>query len=165
MDYDACGRSGELANAFPYDPKRDCFTCPAGKVLTRHARMDRGSGVITHVYHSGKTTCSKCPLRSQCAPAGARAEWRRSVTRTEEPAATTAFENKMATEEAQKIYARRSQIVEFPHAWIKERCRLRQFRCRGRLKVTMEATWACLSYNLARWFSIRRKSNMELAHA
>jgi hypothetical protein len=166
VDYDACGRSGEfLASAFPYDPKRDCFTCPAGKALTRHARMDRGNGVITHVYHAGKTACCECPLRSQCAPAGARAGWRRSVTRTEEPAATTAFKAKMATEEAQQIYAQRSQIAEFPHAWIKERCGLRQFRCRGRLKVTMEATWACLSYNLARWFSIRRRFNMELAYA
>jgi len=34
----------------------------------------------------------------------------------------------------------RSQIAEFPHAWIKERCGLRQFRCRNRLKVAMEAT-------------------------
>jgi len=42
------------------------------------------------------------------------------------------------------------------HAWIKERCGLRQFRCRGRLKATMEATWACLTYNLMRWFGLRR---------
>ena len=65
-------------------------------------------------------------------------------------------EAKMETEAAQQIYRQRSQIAEFPHAWIKERCGLRQFRCRGRLKVTMEATWACLSYNVVRWFRIRR---------
>jgi len=62
----------------------------------------------------------------------------------------------MKTETAQQIYAQRSRIAEFPHAWIKQRCGLRQFRCRGRLKATMEATWACLSYNLKRWFSLRR---------
>jgi DDE family transposase len=127
--------------------------------------MNRGNGVITHVYHAGNTVCAKCPLRSQCAPVDARLGWRRSITRIEEPAATTAFKTKMATEKAHQIYAQRSQIAEFPHAWIEERCGLRQFRCRGRLKVTMEASWACLSYNLARWFSIKRKSNMELAHA
>ena len=76
-----------------------------------------------------------------------------------------AFKTKMATEEARQIYAKRSQIAEFPHAWIKERCGLRQFRCRNRLKVTMEATWACLSYNLTRWFSLRRKSNLGTAFA
>lgn len=164
-EYDACGRTGKfLASAFPYDPKRDCFTCPAGKALTRRTRMNRGNGVMTHVYHAGKTACFECPLRGQCAPPHASPGWWRSITRTEEPATTTTFKAKMATEEAQQIYAQRSQIAEFPHAWIKERCGLRQFRCRGRVKVTMEATWACLSYNLARWFSIRRRFNMELAH-
>jgi len=63
----------------------------------------------------------------------------------------------MATEEAQQIYSQRSRIAEFPHAWIKERCGLRQFRCRGRVKATMEATWAALSYNLIRCFALRRK--------
>jgi hypothetical protein len=71
----------------------------------------------------------------------------------------------METEEARQIYAQRSQIAEFAPAWIKERCGLRQFRCRGRLKATMEATWACLSYNLARWFSIERKRNALAATA
>lgn len=166
VERDACGRNGRfLASAFPYDPKRDCFTCPAGQILTRHARMNRGNGVITHVYHAGKTVCANCPLRRQCAPQEARLAWRRSITRMEEPAATTAFKTKMATAEAQQIYAQRSQIAEFPHAWIKERCGLRQFRCRGRLKATMEATWACLSYNLARWFSLRRNLTTQPALA
>ena len=165
VEYDACGRRGDfLASAFAYDPKRDCFTCPAGQMLTHQARINRGHGVLAHVYRPGKTACAKCPLRGQCAPSNASPVWWRSITRTEEPATTTAFKAKMATEEAQQIYAQRSQIAEFPHAWIKERCGLRQFRCRGRLKVTMEATWASLSYNLSRWFSIRRRLNMELAY-
>jgi transposase len=164
VERDAQGRSaGFLTSAFPYDPERDCFTCPAGKILTRRACLNRGNGVRTHVYHPGKTVCVKCPLRSQCAPPGARPAWRRSITRIEEPVTTTAFKAKMATAEAQQIYRQRSQIAEFPHAWIKERCGLRQFRCRGRLKATMEATWACLSYNLTRWFSLQRNLKLELA--
>jgi len=166
VEYDACGRSGDfLARAFPYDAKRDCYTCPAGQILTHQARQNRGHGVLTHVYRPGKTVCAKCPLRSRCAPAHARPAWWRSITRIEEPATTTAFKTKMATAEAQHIYAQRSQIAEFPHAWIKERCGLRQFRCRGRVKATMEATWACLSYNLSRWFSLRRKVHGELVFA
>jgi Transposase DDE domain len=47
----------------------------------------------------------------------------------------------MKTEEGKAIYRQRSQIAEFPHAWIKERCGLRQFRCRGQEKTSMEATW------------------------
>ena len=138
---------------------------PAGETLTHHAVLNRDNGVRTHVYRAPKRACPHCPLRDQCAPQPARPEWRRSITRLEEPAATTAFKIKMQTEEAKQIYAKRSQIAEFPHAWIKERCGLRQFRCRGRLKVAMEATWACLSYNLTRWFSLRRKLNLNPASA
>ena len=157
VERDAHGRRAEfLARAFPYDAAQDRFTCPAGQTLTHHARLNRDHGVRTHVYRAPKKACPNCPLRDQCAPQQAQPEWRRSITRLEEPSATTTFKQKMATEEAKQIYARRSQIAEFPHAWIKERCGLRQFRCRGRVKVAMEATWACLSYNLTRWFSLKR---------
>jgi len=154
---DAHGRKAAfLSTAFPYDAEQDHFVCPAGKKLQHRARLNRGHGVRTHVYRAPKGICSACPLRDDCAPPGAKPDWRRSVTRTEEPGATTAFKSKMKTEEAQQVYAQRSRVAEFVHAWMKERCGLRQFRCRGRLKATMEATWACLSYNLARWFALRR---------
>jgi transposase len=155
---DAQGRSAAFqASAFSYNAKLDCFTCPVGQTLGHHAILNREHGVHTHVYRAPKEACRTCAHRSECAPQKPRSEWVRSITRMEEPAETTAFKAKMATEQAQRIYRKRSQIAEFPHAWIKERCGLRQFRCRGRLKVAMEATWACLSYNLTRWFSIRRK--------
>jgi hypothetical protein len=157
-DRDAQGRDRAFqASAFPYDAERDRFTCPAGEILSSRALLNRGNGVRTRVYHAPKAACPSCPLRDQCAPRKARGKWVRSITRLIEPAATTAFKAKMATQEAQAIYSQRSQIAEFPHAWIKQRCGLRQFRCRGRVKACMEATWACLSYNLIRWFSIRRK--------
>jgi hypothetical protein len=155
---DAQGRSGAfLASAFPYDAGHDGFTCPAGEVLTHHSTQNREHGIRVHVYRAPKQACRKCPLRRPCAPPNARPAWVRSITRAEEPAATLAFKAKMATEEAKQIYQQRSRIAEFPHAWIKERCGLRQFRGRGRLKATLEATWAALSYNLTRWFTLRRR--------
>lgn len=156
VEHDAQGRRAEfLASAFPYDAAQDRFTCPAGQTLTHHAVLHRDHGVRTHVYRAPKKACPTCPLRDSCAPQAARPDWRRSITRLEEPAATTAFKQKMATEEAKQIYAQRSPIAEFPHAWIKQRCGLRQFRCRGRLKASLEAMWACLSYNIIRWFRLR----------
>ena len=158
---DAQGRDRAFqSSAFPYDAERDCFTCPAGEILHARALLNRGNGVRTRVYHAPKAVCPNCPLRSQCGPPKARRKWVRSITRLIEPAATTAFKNKMATAEAQSIYSQRSRVAEFPHAWIKQRCGLRQFRCRSRLKASMEATWACLSYNLIRWFSIKKKSKI-----
>ena len=161
---DAQGRSAAfLGSAFPYHAVQDCFTCPAGETLTHHATQNREAGVRIHVYRAPQETCRSCALRSQCAPQKARPAWVRSVTRSEEPAATLAFKAKMATPEAQEIYAQRSRIAEFPHAWIKERCGLRQFRCRGRLKATLEATWAALSYNLTRWFALRQQATLTQA--
>jgi hypothetical protein len=100
--------------------------------------------------------------RDPCGAKKPSADWRRSLTRLEEPAATVLFKAKMKTEEAQKIYKQRSQIAEFPHAWIKQRCGP-QFRCRGRWKASIEATWACLGCNITRWFGIGRKPNAAAA--
>jgi len=161
---DGQGRSGAfLASAFPYDAGRDAFTCPAGETLTHHSTQNREHGLRIHVYRAPKEACRNCALRSQCAPPTARPDWMRSITRSEEPPATRDFKAKMATEAAQEIYRQRSQIAEFPHAWIKERCGLRQFRCRGRLKVTLEALWAVLAYNLTRWFAIKRRTSLPQA--
>jgi transposase len=156
-DYDAHGRSGQfISSQFAYDPKLDVYLCPAGFQLTHHAKLNRNSGARTHVYKAPKKACPSCPYRDQCSPKKSPPDWRRSITRMEEPANTMAFKAKMATEAAKEIYKQRSQIAEFPHAWIKERCGLRQFRCRGQRKTSIEAMWACFSYNLIRWFAIRR---------
>ena len=165
-EYDAHGRSGAfISSAFPYDAAHDVYLCPAGKRLTLHVVKNSEHGVRTQVYRAPKAACRCCPMRDQCGPKKKGPHWRRSVTRSEDPAATSAFKAKMDTEEAKIIYRHRSQIAEFPHAWIKERCGLRQFRCRGQEKTSMEATWACLSYNIIRWFSIRRKLNAAAAAA
>jgi transposase len=155
---DAQGRSGAfISSAFPYDAKNDIYLCPAGQQLAHKAVLDRGHGVHTHVYKAPRTACASCVYRTQCASKKPTPRWRRSITRIEESAETSAFKAKMQSEAAQKIYKQRSQIAEFPHAWIKERCGLRQFRCRGQQKPGMEATWACLSYNIIRLLSIRRR--------
>ena len=119
--------------------------------------LDRGHEVHTHVYKAPKAACASCVHRTQCASKKPTPQWRRSITRLEESAQTSAFKAKMQSEAAQKIYHQRSEITQFRHAWIKERCGLRQFRCRGQQKAGMEATWTCLSYNLIRLFSVRRK--------
>jgi transposase len=156
---DAQGRTGAfLARAFPYHAEQDRFTCPGREALTHRTTQNLEQGVRLHVYRPPKQACRGCALRSQCAPPKAGPAWVRSVSRSEEPAATLDFKAKMATAEAQQIYAQRSRLAEFPHAWIKERCGLRQFRCRGRLKATLEATWAALSYNLTRWFALTRRA-------
>ncbi len=65
-----------------------------------------------------------------------------------------AFKAKMATEAAQQIYKQRAGVAEFPNAWIKDKLGLRQFRLRGRVKVGLEALWACLTYNIQQWIRL-----------
>ena len=112
------------------------------------------------MYRAPREACQGCPIAQPVRAAESAPAWVRSIARLEEPAATLAFKAKMATEAAKQIYAQRSRIAEFPHAWIKERCGLRQFRCRGLLKATLEATWAALSYNLTRWFAVKRQATL-----
>src|SRR4030095_8936830 len=65
-----------------------------------------------------------------------------------------AFNQKMQTEAAQQHYKQRGMVAEFPHAWIKDKLGLRQFRLRGLIKVGMEALWACLTYNIQQWIRL-----------
>ena len=163
-EQDAHGRSGSfMSSAFPYDATRDVYSCPAGKALTLYTIKEQEHGVKTRIYRASKADCRRCAMRDQCGPKKAKADWRRSIARSEESSVSAAFKTKMATEKAKLIYRQRSQIAEFPHAWIKERCGLRQFRCRGQEKTTIEAIWACLSYNLTRWFSMRRRFKATIA--
>jgi hypothetical protein len=73
-----------------------------------------------------------------------------------ENTAILAFRKKMATQEAQAQYRRRSQVAEFCHAWIKSKLGLRQFHVRGLVKVQMEMLWACLTYNLQHWVRLNK---------
>ena len=137
---------------------------PDKQLLTKTV-LNREHGVRTHVYKAPKAACRSCVYCViRCGP---------KKTATQMEALHHAHRGALPRRAHSKprwrpkrqkqIYRQRSQIAEFPHAWIKERCGLRQFRCRGQEKTSMEATWACLSYNIIRWFSIRRKLNAILA--
>jgi hypothetical protein len=75
--------------------------------------------------------------------------------RTKNVPTVAAFVEKMKTPEAQAIYKQRKRIAEFPHLWLKEKLGLRRFHVRGLVKVSCEALWACLTYNLQQWWRLR----------
>jgi transposase len=135
-------------NLFMYDEEQNCFICPAGKQLSYEGKHDR-DGQTSYKYKAQKQDCQQCPLKMQCCPTNEKNG--RSVVRREETAALVAFRAKMATAEAKAQYRRRSQIAEFPHAWIKVKLGLRQFHLRGRVKGKTELMWAALTFNLQKW--------------
>jgi transposase len=158
-ELDSRGRTAEFqTSTFQYNETEDSYRCPAGQTLVLHHIRQAHHGLRYRIYRAGAAVCAACPLKQVCAPANAKPAWLRSVSRPLETKAVLEFKAKMATEQARQIYRKRSQIAEFPHAWLKTRGGLQQFRCRGRFKVRLEALWAVVSYNLCRWFSIRREN-------
>lgn len=141
-----------FGKAFSYHEQSDSYTCPMGKTLT-HYRKDRYKTQIYHIYEARAEDCQNCPSKVSCCP---NCENRgRSLMRVEESPEVTTFINKMKTDEAKAIYKYRAPVAEFPNAWIKDKCRLRQFRLRGLAKVRTEALWVGLTYNIQQWIRLR----------
>ncbi len=136
--------------AFSYDPGSDGYRCPAGKLLSFETE-ERQGGSVKRRYRARRADCHGCPFQTQCCPGTKKG---RSLVRMEKTAELLAFEAKMHTPEAQQIYKERAGVAEFPNAWIKEKIGLRQFHLRGRVKVRLEALWACLTYNICQWIRL-----------
>jgi transposase len=136
--------------AFEYDASADCCRCPAGKVLP-YETQERSGASVRRRYRAKASDCRGCAFQAQCCPGTKRG---RSVVRSEATAEMAAFQAKMETPEAQAIYKQRAGVAEFPNAWIKDKIGLRQFRLRGLVKATLEAVWACLTYNICQWIRL-----------
>jgi len=145
------GRSAEFSRSvFEYDAGENVYRCPAGQVL-RAAGQTTLSGAVRHVYRAEAAACQACSLKGQCCPQAAKG---RTLIRVEEAPEVEQFRQKMQTSEAQKIYRQRAAVAEFPNAWIKQKLGLRRFRLRGLAKVSCEALWACLTYNIQQWIRL-----------
>ena len=140
--------------AFLYQPERNRYVCPEGKVLHPQGRRQKRPGLIYYRYEAKAEDCQTCPRKPGCCPENAKRG--RSVARPEESPVVSNFRRKMASEEAQSQYRRRGRVVEFCHAWIKSKLGLRQFHVRGLRKVRMEMLWACLTYNLQHWIRLKK---------
>jgi hypothetical protein len=137
-------------SAFSYDAAQNHYLCPAGKRL-RYEGREKQTGTTRYRYRAASADCQACQWRAQCCPDSRKG---RSLVRTEDAPAMAAFKAKMETQAAQQIYKQRAGVAEFPNAWIKDKLGLRQFRLRGRVKVGLEALWACLTYNIQQWIRL-----------
>lgn len=135
--------------AFRYDGEGNVYVCPAGRELVFESQ-EKSEGSARYRYRAKLGDCRSCPSKGKCCPESQR----RSLVRSEEPPEVRRHREKMASESAREIYKQRSQIAEFPHAWIKEKFGLRRFRLRGLMKVRIEALWACLTYNICQWIRL-----------
>jgi transposase len=143
--------------AFSYDPERNVYICPQGKILLYRTKST-AKGKTSWVYRAEAEDCGGCSCRCHCCP---KAKKGRSIIRLQNDPRVETFIQKMQTKEAKAIYRQRGEVAEFPMAWIKEKFGLRQFRLRGLLKVGMEAFWACLTYNVKLWIRLCWKPRLQ----
>lgn len=142
-------------DGFHYDAEQDHYVCPAGNLLVFGKSNKLPHGGEDRFYKASWADCGPCQYRERCCPHYTSRG--RIVTHRVEPPAVTAFKAKMATQEARDTYKQRSQIAEFPFAWIKEKLGLRRFHVQGLIKVGIEALWVCLTFNLQRWARLRQQ--------
>lgn len=101
-------------------------------------------------YSAKAADCRACAHQPQCCPKSSH----RTVKMTKLNPVVTDFAARMKEEANQAIYQQRGPVAEFPNAWIKDKHQLRQFHVRGLVKVTTEAWWTALTYNIQQWFRL-----------
>ena len=148
-------QTGKLDRAaFVYDEARDCYWCPAGRVLTfeKLKKKDRATGGCSEyrVYQCG--SCAGCGLASACLTKGSKV---RTVSHDQHEPARRATALRMKREAGKLTYARRAHLAETPNAVIKQVMGLRQFLHRGLEKVKTEWLWACTAFNLSKLVKVK----------
>jgi transposase len=144
---------------FKYIEESNTFICPNEKVLAYKSK-DKIPGAMAYTYQAEVKDCEACTFKTQCCP---KTKSGRKLVRTVEGPEVVAYREKMETEEAKKSYGKRSEVAEFPNLWIKEKLGLRKFRLRGLTKAGMEATWACLTYNIQQWIRLSWRPKLKAA--
>lgn len=139
-----------LPSKFQYNPANDTYTCPFSKTLHYEAKEKR-IGITHYRYGAKDEDCNNCPHKMLCCPKTTKG---RKLTRGIEDPRVTEYRQKMETDDAKQIYARRGPKAEFPNAWLKAKIGLRQFRLCGRSKVQTEVLWAVMAYNVSQWIRL-----------
>ena len=116
---------------------------------------------MEHEYRAKRGDCDGCAHKTECCPTALTQG--RTVTRSEPNPLMAEFRQKMQTEAYQQHYRRRSEVAEFPNAWIKEKLGLRRFRLRGITKIATESLWAVITYNVQQWIRLSWRPQLQQA--
>jgi transposase len=141
-------------SAFEYDERANEMICPEGRRLGFKTIHERAGGLKVYVYAAERKDCQCCTKRRFCTPQNAMEKNGRAVSARVEPPVIDRYHARMETAKAKAIYKQRAPVAEFPHAWLKDKLKWVRLRCRGVMKAQAEALWACLTYNLQRYFKL-----------
>ncbi len=141
-----CIRTGCAAAA--YDARRDAYTCPAGKFLTRYQRRHGCRTDEPHAdgffrYRASKADCDPCALKQRCCPG---AEPRKVPRSVHEGARNLA--RAIAEEDEWLVSRRERKKIEMLFAHLKRILRLDRLRLRGPNGARDEFHLAAAAQNL-----------------
>jgi transposase len=126
---------------FTFDHERDCYVCPAGKLLRTTGSLVNDDA--TYLYRASTRDCSACPLKPQCCP---RAPVRKIPRSLHEGARDMARE--IARTKAYAQSRRDRKKVEMLFAHLKRILRLGRLRLRGPTGANDEFLLAATAQNL-----------------
>jgi transposase len=143
-------------SAFRWLKDEQTYQCPEGHRL-RFCKMQtqrRTEYMIElALYTCPAEHCLACPRQPACTRTPRKG---RTVSRMEHEDLLDALRDRMATDEAKRLYKRRSQTVELNYADMKEHRGLRRFHGRGLTRVRTEVGILVLAHNLRHADAYRR---------
>ena len=136
-------------NQFTWLTDAKVYVCPQGHRLKWIGKQKRrqadGEINIMHRYRCNPDHCCACPSSKQCTTNPKRG---RSVKRSEHEELVEIHRQRMLTDEAKRLYKKRSQTVELGYADVKEHRAIRRFPRRGRIHAKTHVGLAVLINNL-----------------
>jgi len=134
------------ASNFKYNCIRDCFICPAGKILDyRHTEKNKRK-----IYRMKRSVCRACPHCKVCTTNRSG----RKVTRLIKEDFRQKLERQYEQPDSQQIYNLRKQKVELFFGHIKHNLKVGGFLLRGLDGVKAEMSILSSCFNIARMISI-----------
>lgn len=131
---------------FKYDEEKNCYTCPAGEILTPKSRSHlhtKYSNKWVTTYGTEEQICIKCSQKNKCTKSKSR-----SIVRGEFEAERLRMLQKLKTDKGRKVYRKRKTIVEPVIGQIKVVGNFIRFMLRGLQGAKIEWKWATIAHNL-----------------
>jgi transposase len=132
--------------AFTFDPERNVFVCPQGKILKHTMAIEE---TRIHSYRALESDCRDCPIKAQC-------------TRGTKRVLSVPFDQAVRQEaialqntEAYQRSRRRRKKVEMLFAHMKQQFRFRRLKLRGLAGATEEFLMMATVQNLRRLIRMR----------
>ena len=139
-------RPNKIAGRIPkrlykYNPKKDCYVCPQGHILTYSTTSREGY----RQYSSSPAVCVQCPRRPECT---ASRNMKKIITRHVWQDEKDRVDEHRKTDKGRHIYSRRKETVERSFADAKELHGHRYARYRGLEKVKEQSLLCAAAQNM-----------------